>query len=146
MNKSYSELCKLKTYKERFDYLKCPGVVAKDTFGSMRYLNQQLYSSNPWRTLRNRIIARDNGFDMALDGYLAAKIVIHHINPITIDDFENDSDLIWNPENLVVVDFQTHQAIHYGDYDLIKPPEFTERYQYDTCPWRRNENGTNKRF
>lgn len=136
MNKSYSELISLATYKERFDYLKCPGVVAKDTFGSMRYLNQQLYSSTPWRNLRNKIIARDNGFDMACEGFVAERIVIHHINPITVDDFENDNPIIWDPENLVCVDSKTHQAIHYGDFDMIKPVEFAERYPYDTCPWR----------
>lgn len=135
-SKSYSELISIKEYEKRFNYLKCPGLVAKDTFGRMRFLNQQLYTSTPWRNLRNKIIERDNGFDMACEGFLAEQIVIHHINPITVEDFENDSPLIWDPENLVCVDKRTHQAIHYGDYSMIKPVELVERYPYDTCPWR----------
>lgn len=136
LSKSYSELISIKEYEKRFNYLKCPGLVAKDTFGRMRFLNQQLYTSTPWRNLRNKIIERDNGFDMACEGFLAEQIVIHHINPITVEDFENDSPLIWDPENLVCVDKRTHQAIHYGDYSMIKPVELVERYPYDTCPWR----------
>lgn len=136
LSKSYSELISIKEYEKRFNYLKCPGLVAKDTFGRMRFLNQQLYTSTPWRNLRNKIIERDNGFDMACEGFLSEQIVIHHINPITVEDFENDSPLIWDPENLVCVDKRTHQAIHYGDYSMIKPVELVERYPYDTCPWR----------
>lgn len=136
LNKSYSELISIKEYEKRFEYLKCPGVVGKDTFGYQRFFNQHLYNSKPWRQLRNHIIARDNGFDMACEGFLAEQIVIHHINPITIEDFEDDNPIIWDPENLVCVDKRTHQAIHYGDFSLIKPTEFAERYPHDTSPWR----------
>lgn len=136
MNKRYSELIALKTFKERYEYLKCVGSVGLDTFGSGRYLNQELYNSKVWRNLRNKIIARDGGYDMALEGYLATRIVIHHINPITIEDFENNSELIFDPENLVCVDFNTHQAIHYGSFDLIKPVGIVERKPNDTIPWR----------
>lgn len=136
MNKCYSELIKIPTYKERFEYLKCNGTVGEDTFGSLRFFNQDFYSSKPWKTLRSRMIARDNGYDMALEGYLATTIVLHHINPITIEDFENDNAIIWDPENLVCVDARTHRALHYGDFSLIAPPEIIERKPYDTCPWR----------
>ena len=137
MNKSYSELITLKTFKERFEYLKCPGSVGIDTFGSGRYLNQDLYGSQWWKNQRNKIIARDGGFDMALDGYPTNRIVIHHINPITVEDFENDSPLIYDSENLVCVDFLTHQAIHYGTFESVKPVGIVERKPNDTCPWRK---------
>ena len=136
MSKSYSELIKLSTFEERFNYLKLGGFVGYDTFGSDRYLNQDLYNSRVWRNLRNNIIARDGGFDMALEGFIADKIVIHHINPITVDDFENDSPNIWDPENLICVDRLTHNAIHYGDINLIKPVGITIRTPNDTIPWR----------
>lgn len=136
LNRSYSELITINGHKERFEYLKCPGTVSEETFGFMRYLNQHLYCSTPWRNLRNKIIARDGGFDMACEGFVADRIVIHHINPITVDDFENDNPLLWDPENLICVDKQTHQALHYGDYNLIKPMEIVERRPNDTCPWR----------
>lgn len=136
MSKSYSELIKLSTFEERFNYLKLGGFVGYDTFGSDRYLNQDLYNSRLWRNLRNNIIARDGGFDMALKGFVADKIVIHHINPITVDDFENDSPNIWDPENLICVDRLTHNAIHYGDINLIKPVGITIRTPNDTIPWR----------
>ena len=136
MSKSYSELIKLSTFEERFNYLKIGGFVGYDTFGSDRYLNQDLYNSRAWRNLRNNIISRDGGFDMALEGFVADKIVIHHINPITVDDFENDSPSIWDPENLICVDRLTHNAIHYGDINLIKPVGITIRTPNDTIPWR----------
>ena len=136
LNKCYSELIKLLTHKERFEYLKLHGGVSVETFGYQRYLNQNLYNSHPWRTLRNKIIVRDCGFDMALDGFATDRIVIHHINPITIEDFEEDNPIIWDPENLICVDDLTHRAIHYGDYGLIKPFDIVERRPNDTSPWR----------
>lgn len=136
MNKSYSELITLKSFKERYEYLQIKRNVCESTFGSQRFLNQDFYNSKCWRNLRNRVIARDLGFDMALDGYPADKIVIHHINPITVEDFENDSPLILDMENLVCVDYNTHQAIHYGTFDLIKPVSIIVRRPNDTIPWR----------
>lgn len=136
MNKCYSELISLKTFKERFEYLKLGGGVCHDTFGSNRFLNQDFYNSKCWRNVRNRIIARDLGFDMALEGYPASRIVIHHINPITVDDFENDSPLIFDEENLICVDNHTHQAIHYGTFDIVKPVDIVVRKPNDTIPWR----------
>lgn len=136
LNKSYSELIAIPDYKSRFEYLKCPGTVSEETFGFMRFLNQNLYSSKIWRNLRQKIIARDGGFDMAFEGIVADQIVIHHINPINVEDFENDNPLIWEPENLICVDKKTHQALHYGNFELIRPMEVVERRPFDTCPWR----------
>lgn len=136
VSKSYKELITLKTFKERFDYLKLNGEIGKDTFGHQRYLNQALYTSSPWRTLRNKLIVRDNGFDMAFEGMPCSRIVLHHIVPITIEDFENDNPLVWDPDNLICVDFDTHNAIHYGDFNLIKQIGVIERRPFDTCPWR----------
>ena len=137
MNKSYSELLKFATFKERFEYLKCAGSIGLDTFGSERYLNQDLYNSKLWRNIRNKIISRDGGFDMGLEGYPANKIVIHHINPITLDDFENETGLLYDPENLICVDAETHRAIHYGSFESIKPVGIIERRPNDTIPWRK---------
>lgn len=136
LNKSYSELITLTTFKERFEYLKLNGAVGKDTFGHQRYLNQDFYSSAPWRSLRNKLIIRDGGFDMAFEGMPCVKIVIHHINPITVEDFENNNPIVWDPENLVCVDFNTHNAIHYGDFNLIKQISVIERRPNDTSPWK----------
>lgn len=137
MNKTYSELISLKTFEERFNYLKIFGKVGLDTFGSDRFLNQALYSSLYWKKeIRPKVIARDLGFDMALEGYPANRIVIHHINPITAEDFDNDSPLIYDLENLVCVDSETHNAIHYGDFNSIKPVGIVERKPNDTIPWR----------
>lgn len=137
LEKRYSELIQLPTFKERFDYLCLQGKVGIDTFGSSRYLNQALYNSGPWRALRNKVIARDNGYDMGCEGYLCDRIIIHHINPITVEDFEDDNPLIWDLENLVCVDTMTHKAIHYSDFSLIKPVGIVTRSPYDTCPWRK---------
>lgn len=136
MNKCYSELIKLKTYKERFEYLKCNGLIGKDTFGHNRYLNQDFYTSKLWLNKRNHIITRDSGFDMAFEGMPCSRIVIHHINPITVEDFENDNPIVWDEENLICVDFNTHNAIHFGDFNLIKQIGIVERRPYDTCPWK----------
>lgn len=135
MNKSYSEAMTFKTYQERYEYLRLGSAVGEDTFGFMRHLNQALYTSNPWRTLRNKLIVRDGGFDMAFEDHPMKRCVLHHINPITVEDFENDSPLIWDPENLICVDFNTHNAIHYGTFDLIRPTEYIERTPNDTKLW-----------
>lgn len=137
MIKSYSELIKIPTFKERYEYLKCQNSVGQDKFGMLRFFNQELYRSNVWKQLRNKIIVRDNGCDMALDDHICDKIVIHHINPITVEDFECNNSIVYDPENLVCVDFNTHQAIHYGNFDSIRPSEPTIRKPYDTCPWRK---------
>ena len=134
--KTYSELITLPTYEERFNYLKLEGVVGEMTFGFDRYLNQKLYTSQEWKTVRNQIIVRDNGCDLACEGYeIYGKILIHHINPITVEDIINRNPIIFDLENLISTTHNTHNAIHYGDENLlIKGP--IERTKNDTIPWR----------
>lgn len=134
--KTYSELIMIPTYEERFEYLRCNSAVGKETFGFDRYLNQVLYNSMDWKRLRRKIIIRDNGCDLALEGYtIYGKIIIHHINPISLDDIMKERSIVFDPENLVCVSFSTHNAIHYGDASLISTGPI-ERTPNDTCPWR----------
>ena len=134
--KTYSELSRLLTFEERFGYLRLDGVVGKDTFGFDRYLNQQFYRSSEWKRIRNQVIVRDNGCDLGIDDYeIHGRILIHHMNPISIEDLQHMSDLLMNPEYLICVSHRTHNAIHYGDESLIVTAPI-ERSQNDTCPWR----------
>ena len=136
--RTYSELIQLPTFEERFNYLRLDGVVGKDTFGFDRYLNQQFYRSSEWKRIRNQVIVRDNGCDLGIDGYeIHGRILIHHINPISIEDLQHMSDLLMNPEYLICVSHRTHNAIRYGDESLIVTAPI-ERSQNDTCPWRHN--------
>lgn len=135
--RTYSELIALPTFEERFEYLKLSGQVGKDTFGHDRYLNQVFYSSYEWRRLRDEIIIRDNGCDLGIpDRIIHGKIYIHHLNPLGKDDILSRSEYLRNPEFLICTSFETHNAIHYGDVNLL-PRDPIERTQYDTCPWRR---------
>ena len=136
MIKTYSELITIPTFEERYEYLRLDGIVGKATFGYDRYLNQILYTSREWRRFRDDIIIRDMGCDLAIPGFeIPVRAIVHHINPITLEDFMNTSDDIFDPENLVCVSFNTHQAIHYGDASLL--PELpVERRPNDTCLWR----------
>lgn len=134
--KTYSELITIPTFEERFNYLKLNGVVGSDTFGHDRFLNQALYNSYEWRKLRNQIIVRDNGCDLAFPGYeLSNRIIIHHLNPIRIEDIAERKSMVFDPENLVCVSHVTHNGIHYGDSNLLIKPS-AERTKNDTCPWR----------
>ena len=135
--KTYSELVTLPTYIERFNYLKLDGRVGMDTFGHDRFINQQLYQRNPrWKKSRDIVIIRDNGCDLGMEGYeIHGKIIVHHMNPITMDDIVNDRDWIYDPEFLICTVHNTHNAIHYGDENLlVKAP--IERTPHDTCPWK----------
>lgn len=134
--KTYSELIQIPTFEERFEYLKLDGFVGEETFGFDRYLNQKFYRSSEWRSLRNQIIIRDNGCDLACeDRDIFGKVIIHHMNPITTDDLIHNSDFLMNPEYLICTTKQTHDAIHYGDKDsLLLIP--TERISGDTIPWK----------
>lgn len=136
-NRCYSELITLPTFKERFEYLKLGGRIGRDTFGFDRYVNQQLYQRNPkWKSARDRVIIRDNGCDLGVEGHeIYGKIIVHHMNPITMDDIINERDWIFDPEFLICTIHNTHNAIHYGDEGLliIAP---TERRPNDTCPWK----------
>lgn len=134
--KTYSELIQFKTFEERFNYLKIDGIIGQETFGFDRYLNQIFYTSPEWRKLRNKIIIRDNGCDLAVPGLeIIGKIFIHHINPISKDDIINRSDYLMNPEYLICSSKSTHDAIHYGDTNLLPKGPIT-RTKNDTCPWR----------
>ena len=136
--RTYSELIQLPTFEERFDYLRLDGVVGKDTFGFDRYLNQQFYRSSEWKRIRNQVIVRDNGCDLGIDEYeIHGRILIHHMNPISIEDLRYMSDLLMDPEYLICASHRTHNAIHYGDESLIVTTPI-ERSQNDTCPWRHN--------
>lgn len=135
--RTYSELIKLPTFEDRYEYLKLNGKIGEETFGFDRYINQQLYQrSQKWKSVRDKVIIRDNGCDLSMEGYeIWGKIIIHHMNPITIEDIERESDFVFNPEYLISTSLNTHNAIHYGDENLlIKAP--IERTKYDTCPWR----------
>ena len=134
--KRYSELITIPTYEERFKYLQLKGAVGNDTFGYDRYLNQILYNSPEWKRLRNQIIIRDNGRDLGCEGYeIYGRILIHHMNPITVEDIVSRDPIVFDPENLICVSHNTHNAIHYGDESLlILAP--VERTKNDTCPWR----------
>ena len=137
MRKSYSEMIMLPTFEERFRYLILRGAVGHTTFGSDRWLNQVLYHSDEWDHVRDKIIIRDNGCDLACpERELMGRVYIHHINPITKDEILNRSADIFDPDNLVCVSFQTHQALHYGDENYAMLSGFKERYPNDTCPWR----------
>lgn len=121
--------------EERFEYLKLSGKVGAATFGGDRYLNQAFYRSQKWRLFRNKIILRDEGCDMGLEGYPIAKgIIVHHLNPLTIDDIENERGCVFDPENVICVSHYTHEAIHYGDKSLI-PSLPKERTPGDTRLW-----------
>ena len=136
--KTYSELITLPTFEERFAYLQLNGVVGRDTFGFDRYLNQNFYRSKRWRSIRDQIIIRDNGCDLGVEGYdIYGKILIHHINPITLDDIEQESEFLLNPEYLITTTHNTHNAIHYGNESLLSTMPI-ERVKNDTCPWRRD--------
>lgn len=134
--RTYAELSRLKTFDERFEYLKLSGNVGRDTFGFDRYLNQIFYKSKEWKSVRNQVILRDNGCNLGLAGYdIYGKILIHHMNPITKDDVLNRSDLLLNPNYLICVTHDTHNAIHYGNKETLTSLS-VERCANDTCPWR----------
>ena len=138
MLKTYSELSKLKTFEERFEYLRLNGQVGKDTFGFDRIFNQIFYRSIEWKRVRDRVILRDNGCDLGIPGHeiYGQRILIHHMNPISLEDLERRSEILMNPEYLITTIHNTHNAIHYGDENLlIKLPR--ERTKNDTCPWKR---------
>lgn len=135
--RTYSELITIPTFTERFQYLKLGGQVGIETFGFDRYLNQTLYRSPEWKRFRREIIVRDNGCDLACEGYdIVGKILIHHINPLTIDDIIHRDPKIFDPENVICTILNTHNAIHYGDESLLVTEPIT-RTKYDTCPWKR---------
>ena len=136
--RTYSELITLQTFKERYEYLKLDGIVGRSTFGFDRYFNQKFYTSKEWKTARRDIIVRDNGCDLGVDGYdIHGKLFIHHMNPITVSDISDCTEYLMNPEYLICVSFDTHNAIHYGSEDILNKYSFAVRTPNDTCPWRK---------
>ena len=136
MIKTYSELITLPTFEERYRYLRLDGAVGVDTFGFDRIFNQQFYTSREWKSIRDRVIVRDCGCDLGVEGYeIYGRIIIHHLNPITLEDIERKSDVLLDPENLITTTHATHNAIHYGDEGLLIVAPI-ERSRNDTCPWR----------
>lgn len=135
--RTYSELIRLKTFEERFEYLKIGGTIGIETFGHDRYLNQKFYTSYEWRQFRKQIILRDNGCDLGIDGLdIYGPIFIHHINPINIEDLlENKIEFLLNPEYAISCSDLTHKAIHYSNVNIL-PKGPIERTKFDTCPWK----------
>lgn len=137
MIRTYSELSKLKTFKDRFQYLRLGGFVGEETFGYDRYINQKFYMSKEWKSIREKIIIRDNGCDLGMEGYeIRGPIYIHHMNPITVNDLVDQTEILSNPDFLICTSFNTHNAIHYSDESLLITDP-VERTPNDTCPWKR---------
>lgn len=133
--RSYRELRRLETFEERFKYLALHGSVGRSTFGFDRYLNQQFYTSREWRQIRNRVIVRDNGCDLGIEGReITSRLYIHHLNPMTVEDIEHGDGSILDPEFLITTQHATHNAIHYGDERLLPRP-LVERKNGDTKLW-----------
>ena len=134
--KSYSELIKLPTFEERFRYLKLSGHVGRSTFNEDRWVNQEFYHSYEWKKFRRHIIIRDNGCDLGIEGReIFDRILIHHINPITLDDLINRRSVVLDPDNVISTAFLTHQAIHYSDESILTLDPVVRRPN-DTCPWK----------
>ena len=136
MNRCYSEFRQLGTFMDRYRYLRIGGIVGESTFGFDRYLNQTLYKTKRWRHTRDKVILRDDGCDLGIpDMVIKGDVIVHHMNAITIEDIQEGRDWVFDPEFLICVSLKTHNAIHYGDENLLpKLPE--ERKPNDTCPWR----------
>lgn len=137
MIRRYSELIQLSTFEERFNYLKLNGVVANETFGFDRYLNQQFYKSAEWKRVRQQVIIRDRGCDLAVpDHEIFDQIIVHHMNPMSLEDIENNPELLLDPEYLICVSLDTHNAIHYGDGSYENKDVVVDRMPGDTTLWR----------
>ena len=136
--RTYSELSKLKTFRERYEYLKLDGAVGEETFGFDRYINQMFYKSEEWKRIRNYVITRDNGCDLGIQDrkIVDSVILVHHMNPITKEDIINKNEILLDPEYLITTIKPTHDAIHYGDESLLAE-DLVIRSKNDTCPWKR---------
>lgn len=135
--KTYNELIQLSTFLERYRYLQLRGRVGEDTFGFDRWLNQVFYRSPEWKAVRQEVLLRDNAFDLAHPEHpISGRLLVHHMNPITDKDIVNREDILMNPDYLITVSHQTHNAIHYGDESLLICDTISERKPNDTCPWK----------
>ena len=136
MINSYRKLIRIPSFEERFEAIRLNGLVGDKTFGKYRYINQSFYNSRDWISKRRDIIIRDNGCDLAFPDYpINGKIIVHHIEPITMDDIINRSPKVFDDDNLICVSFDTHNAIHFGDSNLLQK-DYVERRPGDTCPWK----------
>jgi ribonuclease BN (tRNA processing enzyme) len=134
--KTYSELRNLNTFSQRYNYLKLTGSVGESTFGGNRYLNQVLYRSKEWKQVRDEVIIRDHGCDLAVEGYeIHERIIVHHMNPITIEDIEQRRPEVLDPQFLITTTHNTHLAIHFSDESMLPQP-LVVRSKNDTSPWK----------
>lgn len=141
MIRTYRECIQLSTFQERYRYLQIGGQVGKETFGFDRYLNQMLYRTPEWKRFRRDMIVRDNGCDLGCEGYeIYGNVLVHHINPITVEDVINQNPCIFDPNNVICTSLNTHNAIHYGDETLLIT-EPVVRKPNDTCPWKQQTKG-----
>lgn len=135
--RTYSELRSLNGFEDRLNYLKLNGEVGKDTFGFDRHINQMFYKSKEWKYVRNKVILRDNGCDLGIpDHEIYESVYIHHINPITVNDIDEVTEYLLNPEYLITCSFRTHNAIHYGTNENTVSTKYVERRPNDTCLWK----------
>lgn len=136
--RTYSELILLPTFEERFEYLRLKGKIGEDTFGFDRWINQNFYRSKEWKRIRDQIILRDNGCDLGiLDREIYGKAIIHHMNPVSVQDIIDATEYLLNPEFLICTTLDTHNAIHYGDASGVLRTNPVERKPNDTCSWRK---------
>lgn len=134
--RTYSDLRRMRTLEERFEYLSLGGAVGASTFGFDRWINQQFYRSAEWKQVRDLVIVRDNGMDLGTpDVPIRGPYTVHHMNPLTMEDFEESTDNLLDPEVLICTSLRTHNAVHFGDRSLLPQP-FVERRPGDTVPWR----------
>lgn len=135
--RSYSEMCELPSFEERFEYLKLNGRVSSQTFGWDRIFNQQFYRSNEWKDVRDYVLVRDCGCDLSHPDHEihGSRIIVHHMNPIDLNDIQEVSKFLLDPDFLVCTTHHTHNAIHYGDESLLTRDPI-ERFANDTCPWK----------
>lgn len=133
--RTYSDIRRIRTFEERFEYLSLKGVVGQSTFGFDRWINQQFYRSKQWKDVRNNVIVRDNGCDLGVLGYeIFADLIVHHMNPLSVEDIYNGESWILDPEFLITTSLQTHNAIHYGNERLL-PRGPIVRQPGDTKVW-----------
>ena len=133
--RTYSELCRIETFEDRYDYLRLRGVVGEETFGFDRWINQAFYHSHEWKSVRDLVIIRDNGCDLGVPGFeIYSGLLVHHMNPVSMNVLEEGEDWIVDPEFLITTSLQTHNAIHYGDESLL-PRGPIERKRGDTTLW-----------
>lgn len=136
MVKTYTELSKFSTFDERFTYLLDPSMVGDQTFGGSRFLNQHFYRSKEWRRIRDAVIVRDAGLDLGIEGHpISGRVIVHHLNPLRKEDFIHQTKFLLDPEYMICMSHNTHNAIHYGSVDFIQK-DYIPRRPNDTCPWR----------